>query len=106
MANIIPKPKTSVTVAGQKLGLQFDLNTNETKRGVKMQFIMDTQDGMDPNVKAELAQKISTALQKRFGDFGLMVDYDDRNPYENVIGFLVPLTSISDMLEKVLKGEK
>jgi hypothetical protein len=104
--NNIPKPKTSVTVAGQRLGLQFDLNTNETKRGVKMQFILPDGEGMDPTMKQELTQKISTALQKRFGDFGLMVDFDDRNPYENVIGFLVPLTSISDMLEKILKGEK
>jgi hypothetical protein len=101
----IPLPKTSITVAGQKLGLQFDLNTNETKRGVKMQFVLDAQE-MEPKDKQELTQKISTALQKRFGDAGIMVDFDDRNPYENVIGFLVPLNSISDLLIKILKGEK
>lgn len=101
----IPLPKTSITVAGQKLGLQFDLNTNETKRGVKMQFVLDAQE-MEPKDKQALTQKISTALQKRFGDAGIMVDFDDRNPYENVIGFLVPLNSISDLLIKILKGEK
>jgi hypothetical protein len=100
----IPLPKTSVTVAGQKLGLQFDLNTNETKRGVKMQFVLDTQE-MEPKDKQELTQKISTALQKRFGDAGIMVDFDDRNPYSNVIGFLVPLNSIAQLLLKILKGE-
>jgi hypothetical protein len=104
MANTIPKPKASITVAGQKLGLQFDLNTNETKRGVKMQFILDPANPVDPQVKAELTQKISSALQKRFGDAGIMVDYDDRNPYENVIGFLVPLTSIAKILTDILKG--
>ena len=104
MANTIPKPKASVSIAGQKLGLQFDLNTNETKRGVKMQFILDPQEGIDPNVKQDLTQKISAVLQKRFGDAGIMVDYDDRNPYENVIGFLVPLTSVSKMLTDILKG--
>ena len=104
MANTIPKPKASVSIAGQKLGLQFDLNTNETKRGVKMQFVLDPQQGLDPNVKQDLTQKISSALQKRFGDAGIMVDYDDRNPYENVIGFLVPLTSVSKMLTDILKG--
>ena len=106
MANTIPKPRASITVAGQKLGLQFDLNTNETKRGVKMQFILDPQEGVDPKVKAELTQKISTALQKRFGDAGVMIDFDDRNPFENVIGFLVPLNSVSQLLIKILKGEK
>jgi hypothetical protein len=100
----IPKPKTTVTVAGQKLGLQFDLNTNETKRGVKMQFILDNE-GMDPKEKQELTQKISTALQKRFGDAGIMVDFDDRTPFKNVIGFLVPLNSITTLLLNVLKGQ-
>jgi hypothetical protein len=104
MANTIPKPKTSITIAGQKLGLQFDLNTNETKRGVKMQFILDENGGIDPKVKADLTQKISTALQKRFGDAGIMVDFDDRNPFENVIGFLVPLASVSKILIDILKG--
>jgi hypothetical protein len=69
-----------------------------------MQFILDPQEGVDPKVKAELTQKISTALQKRFGDAGVMVDFDDRNPYENVIGFLVPLTSVAKILTDILKG--
>jgi hypothetical protein len=106
MEQTIPKPKKTVTVGEYSLGLQFDLNTNETKRGVKLQFILDPEMSVDPKVKQDLTQKISAALQKRFGDFGLMVDYDDRNPYVNVIGFLVPLVSISNLLEKVLKGEK
>lgn len=99
-----PKPRTSVTIEGQKLGLQFDLNTNETKRGVKMQFVLPSED-MEPEAKQELTQKISTALQKRFGDAGIMVDFDDRNPYSNVIGFLVPLASVANILTKVLKGQ-
>jgi len=105
MNNIIPKPRTSVNIAGKKLGLQFDLNTNETKRGVKMQFILDS-DEMDPKEKQDLTEKISTALQKRFGDAGLMVDFDDRTPYKNVIGFIVPLNSITNMLINILKGSK
>jgi hypothetical protein len=101
----VPKPRTSVTVAGQKLGLQFDMNTNPTKRGIKMQFVLPSENGMDPKEKQELTQKISTALQKRFGDAGVMVDFDDRTPYENVIGFLVPLSSVTNMLMNVLKGQ-
>jgi hypothetical protein len=100
----IPKPRTSVTIEGQKLGLQFDLNTNDTKRGIKMQFVLSTDD-MDPKAKQELTQKISTVLQKRFGDAGVMIDFDDRNPYANVIGFLVPLDSVATMLTKILKGQ-
>jgi len=96
-------PKYSVTVAGKKYVLQFDLNTNPTKKGVKMQFVLD-QEFEDPREKQALATKISVALQKRFGDSGIMVDYDDRNPYKNVIGFIVPLASVSKMLMDALKG--
>lgn len=96
-------PKYNVTVDGKKYALQFDVNTNPTKKGVKMQFILD-QEFQDPREKQALATKISVALQKRFGDSGIMVDYDDRNPYKNVIGFIVPLASVSKMLIDALKG--
>jgi len=96
-------PKYNITVAGKKYALQFDVNTNPTKKGVKMQFILD-QEFQDPREKQALATKISVALQKRFGDSGIMVDYDDRNPYKNVIGFIVPLASVSKMLIDALKG--
>jgi hypothetical protein len=38
------------------------------------------------------------------GDAGITIAYDDRNAYQNVIGFTIPLTSISDMLMKTFKG--
>ena len=96
-------PLYSITVEGKKYRLQFDVNENPTKKGVKMQFILD-QEFEDPRDKQELANKISVALQKRFGDAGIMVDYDDRNPFRNVIGFIVPISSIANMLVKILKG--
>ena len=96
-------PIYSITVEGKKYRLQFDVNENPTKKGVKMQFILD-QEFEDPRDKQELANKISVALQKRFGDAGIMVDYDDRNPFRNVIGFIVPISSIANMLVKILKG--
>lgn len=97
-------PKYTATIGGKTLGLQFDLNTNPTKKGVKMQFILD-QEYEDPREKQALATKISVALQKRFGAAGIMVDYDDRNPYKNVIGFIVPLASVSNILMGALEGK-
>jgi len=103
MANTIPKPKASISIAGQKLGLQFDLNTNETKRGVKMQFVLD-QEFEDPRDKQNLANEIAVALQKRYSNVGIVVDLDERNPYKNVIGFIVPLNTVAKMLIKALKS--
>jgi hypothetical protein len=96
-------PRFNITIAGKKYGLQFDVNSNPTKKGIKMQFILD-QEFEDPRDKQLLANQISVALQKKFGAAGIMIDYDDRNPFRNVIGFLVPLNSVAMMLIKALKG--
>ena len=51
-----------------------------------------------------LANQIAVILQKRFSASNIVLDVDDRNPYKNVIGFIVPLSSVSAMLIKALKG--
>lgn len=96
-------PRLNIKVGGKKYLLQFDLNTNPTKKGVKLQFILEGEPE-DPRDKQALASEISVALQKRFGSAGIMVDYDDRNPYKNVIGFIVPLESVSKLIIKAMKG--
>lgn len=96
-------PRFNITVAGKKYLLQFDLNTNPTKKGVKLQFVLD-QEPQDPREKQTLASEISVALQKRLGAAGIMVDYDDRSPYRNVIGFIVPLASVSKLIIQSMKA--
>ena len=96
-------PLFDITVGGKKYKLRFDVNDNPTKKGVKMQFIID-QEFEDPRDKQMLANEISVALQKKLGAAGVMVDYDDRNPYKNVIGFIVPLNSVAMLIIKAMKG--
>lgn len=100
----MPSPQYKVNVAGQPLVLKFDVNKNPTKMGIKLQFVL-ADANMDPRDKQELANKVSAALQKRFGEAGIMIDYDTQTPYKNVIGFVVPIGSISAMLTKIIKGE-
>lgn len=96
-------PKFNITIAGKKYGLQFDVNSNPTKKGVKMQFILD-QEFQDPRDKQNLSNQIAVALQKKFSASGIVVDIDERNPYKNVIGFIVPLNSVATLLVKAMKG--
>ena len=96
-------PRFNITVGGKKYALQFDVNNNPSKKGVKMQFILD-QEFEDPRDKQMLANQIAVILQKRFSASNIVLDVDDRNPYKNVIGFIVPLSSVSAMLIKALKG--
>ena len=96
-------PLFNITIGGKKYKLRFDVNDNPTKKGVKMQFVID-QEFEDPRDKQMLANEISVALQKKLGAAGVMVDYDDRNPYKNVIGFIVPLNSVAMLIIKAMKG--
>jgi len=96
-------PLFDITIGGKKYKLRFDVNDNPTKLGVKMQFVLD-QEFEDPRDKQALASEISIALQKRFGASNIVVDMDERNPYQNVIGFIVPLNSVAMLLIKALKG--
>ena len=96
------RPKINVKIAGKNLGLLFDVNDHETKKGIKMHFVLD-ENFDDVRDKQILASKISTALQRKFGEAGIVIDYDERSPYENAISYIVPLQSISEILIKALK---
>lgn len=96
-------PIYNVTIAGQNLKLTFIPEESPTKMGINMRFVMETSPE-DPRDKQELANKISVVLQKKYGDAGIAVAFNDRNPYKNVISFIVPIDSISKVLVDVLKN--
>lgn len=98
-------PEYPVEIAGHHLTLRFDVNINKTKKGVKLQFVMNDVP-QDPHQAQQLAQEIGTELQQKFADAGLQIVYDVENPYRNVVGFLLPLPSLANYLIKhVLKSE-
>lgn len=98
-------PEYPVEIAGHHLTLRFDVNINKTKKGVKLQFVMNDIP-QDPRQAQQLANEIGTELQQKFGAADMQVIYDVENPYKNVIGFLLPLPSLADYIIKhVLKGE-
>jgi len=92
-------PEFPVEIAGHHLTLRFDVNINKTKKGVKLQFVMNDIP-QDPRQAQQLANEIGTELQQKFGDAGLQVVYDVENPYKNVIGYLLPLPSLANYLIK------
>jgi hypothetical protein len=98
-------PEFPVQIAGHHLTLRFDVNINKTKKGVKLQFVMNDIP-QDPRQAQQMANEIGTELQQKFGDADMQVIYDVENPYKNVIGFLLPLPSLANYIIKhVLQGE-
>jgi hypothetical protein len=96
--------KYPITIAGQKMVLQFVVSDAPTKQGIRLQFVM-SKAPEDIREKDILKNKLSVVLQKLFGDAQISIDYDDRNPYENVIAYIVPMSSISNILVDILKGK-
>jgi len=99
-------PEYPVEIAGHHLTLRFDVNINKTKKGVKLQFVMNDIP-QDPRQAQQMASEIGTELQQKFGEAGLQVVYDVENPYRNVVGFLLPLPSLANYLIKnIFKSEE
>jgi hypothetical protein len=94
-----------VNIAGQRLVLQFEVSDAPTKKGIRLQFVMP-EVPQDIRDKDALKDKLSVVLQKIFGEAKITIDYDERNPYENVIAYIIPISSISEILLNVLKGNK
>ena len=104
MSAIIPKPQYKVTLEGEEFRVIFDTNINETKRGIKMRFEPQNQ-GIDIRQLSTIANKIATLLQSRFSNYNIQIDRDTQVKNPMIIGFIVPLVSISDfIMKKVIKG--
>jgi hypothetical protein len=96
-------PEYPVNIAGHSLTLRFDTNVNKTKKGVKLQFVLKDVP-QDPRDLQTLANEIGAELQEKFGSKRMQIVYDVENPYRNVVGFLLPLPSISNYIMKSVMG--
>jgi len=97
----------NLVIDGEKvtIPLQFEVEDSPTKKGINMQFLLSKDQIKDPRKKQEFANKISIALQKKFGEAGIAVDFNERNAYVNVVSFIVPMYSVSNWLINTLKGK-
>ncbi len=83
--------------------LKVSVNKNPTKEGLKVQFVFpETVDG---DFKTETTQKLQTKLNKGLGQYGLTVSQDTDVPYENVIGFMIPVADLQLLIKKALTGD-
>ena len=82
------------------LKMILDVNKNETKKGIKIQFIVPQN--TDEAKKEEITQKLKTKLNKGLANIGLSVDTDLDVPYQNVIGFLIRLESFKLLIKNIL----
>jgi len=104
-ASIIPKPTYRVTLEGQEFNVVFDTNISETKRGIKIRFIPVNQE-VDIRELSNVATKIAIILQKKFANTMIQIDRDLQPRDPLIIGFTIPLVSISDfIMNRVIRGK-
>lgn len=95
----------TVKIAGQTYTLNFDINRNPTKKGIKLHFTpQDSSIATDPKKRNEALNKIQDSIDKKLVKVGLQADYDQDVPMNNVIGFYIKLGDISDFIIKTLKS--
>lgn len=95
-------PRYKVRLLNMDIVLQTEISDAPTKKGINLQFVLPNPIE-DPREMQDIANKISVSLQKRFGMSDIAIDYNERNPYKNVVSFIVPLKSVSDLLVNMLR---
>jgi hypothetical protein len=82
--------------------LKVDINKNETKKGIKVQFILP--EVIMGDEKTNLTQKLQSKLNSGLAQYNLTANVDNDVPYENVIGFLIRIQDIRLLIKNALQG--
>ena len=80
--------------------LSVSVNKNPTKQGIKIQFTFP--ESFQGDQKAEMTQKIQQKLTQGLSQYKLTVSQDTDVPYENVIGFLIPIMDIKLLIKNAI----
>ena len=99
--------KYTTTIDGRKYKVNFDVNKNPTKKGIKVKFFPLDDSGTEiqnpsPEQLAQLQNDVATKLAPKFNDFRLEFDEDEDAPEKNVAAFQVPLSSFVSFVANVV----
>jgi hypothetical protein len=90
---------------GRRYSVKFDVNSNDTKKGIKIQFLPVQGSGpLNPQGKQQLASELQVTLNQKLAPLGLTVDFDTDVPYQDVIGFTLKLGTFAAMVIKYLQA--
>jgi hypothetical protein len=100
----------NATISGESFKVVVDVNKNPTKKGIKVKFFPVNENGevltnLTPEEIDTLQSSISTAVSKKFVDYGLEFDRDTDAPDKMAANFQIPLDSVFTFIkDKVLGG--
>jgi len=82
--------------------LRVDVNHNPTKKGIKVQFVLP--ETIEGDEKASVTQKLQSKLNAGLSQYNLTVSQDTDVPYNNVIGFMIPIADIKLLIKNAISG--
>jgi hypothetical protein len=91
-----------MALENMKPKLKVDINKNETKKGIKVQFILPNP--IEGDAKSQLIQKLQNKLNTGLQPYKLTANTDTDVPYDNVIGFLISIQDIRLLIKNALSG--
>ena len=99
--------KYNTTIDGRKYKVNFDVNKNPTKKGIKVKFFPldnagDEVENPSHEQLAQLQNDVATRLAPKFNEFKLEFDEDEDAPEKNVAAFQVPLSSFVSFIANVV----
>ena len=84
--------------------LKVSVNKNPTKEGIKVQFVLPQM--VEGDTKTMMTQKLQNQLNQGLAAHKLTVSIDPDVPYDNIIGFTIPIQDIKLLIKNVLKGDQ
>jgi hypothetical protein len=83
--------------------LKVAVNKNPTKEGLKVQFQFPQT--MEGDARTKMTQKLQAKLTKGLDKYGMTISQDPDVPYDNVIGFMIPIADLRLLITNALTGK-
>jgi hypothetical protein len=94
---------TAVNFQGQKFILKVDVNEDPNKKGIKVQFLPTTYDGMSKQKQDEIAMALESKLDQGLASMGMKVERDRQLKDKTIIGFFIYIEYVDKIIRQALQ---
>ena len=106
---IVEDLQYNANLGDQQFKVTFDVNRNETKKGIKIKFFPlengQPKDFITPEELDKISNDLAIKLSPKFVKYKLELDRDGDAPEKNAAAFMIPLDSFVAFLQAfVLKA--
>ena len=93
---------TAVNFQGQKYILKVDVNEDPNKKGIKVQFLPTSYEGMSKQKQDELAMALENKLDQGLASMGMKVERDRQLKDKTIIGFFIYIEYVDKIIRQAL----